>query len=365
VILVSEEQEIALGEVLHREALRQSIFSQDVEANRLVQKVGRRVAQVINRPDYSWEFVVVDDPEIVNAWVFPGGKVGVYTGLFPVVDDEAGLAVILCHAAAHALARHHGEKTSRDVLMEVGSMGVTFGPNLARHAYGLGTRLGMNPLFDQAQESEADALGLLLAAKAGYDPQTASEVWKRLAEEAQKRLQPPEFLSTHPHYEIHLQNIARWLPEALKHYRPDLTETPEKLPSLVSLQPTDEDEKDLILQMGTLDRMAATSPGGEKIVASATAQVFGLAVHEVEEKTHIFSLRPGELALALALSEVSKESLPSLIDTVDQTHSWPAVARNYGIVVTSLTLRLQTVTETAQTLATNQQDANPPTFFGQ
>src|SRR5919106_1745343 len=97
VILVSEEQEIALGEVLHREALRQSIFSQDVEANRLVQKVGRRVAQVINRPDYSWEFVVVDDPEIVNAWVFPGGKVGVYTGLFPVVDDEAGLAVILCH----------------------------------------------------------------------------------------------------------------------------------------------------------------------------------------------------------------------------------------------------------------------------
>ena len=235
-ILVSETQEIAVGVDRYEKALKHLVPSPDAEANRLVSKVGRRLAQAASKDNYLWEFAVIDGPEIVNAWVLPGGKVGVYTGVFPVARDETGLAIILAHEVAHALARHHGEKTSRDLVMEVGGMSATFTPSVIRQGYSLGTNLGLILPFGQVQEAEADYIGLLLAAKAGYDPRAALEVWTRMAAVAEKLPQPPQFLASHPGYETRRRNIEKWLPEALASYDEALAQTAEPLPALDKLE---------------------------------------------------------------------------------------------------------------------------------
>jgi predicted Zn-dependent protease len=249
IILTSEDQELALGEVQYQELLQTATLNQDREANRLVRKVVDRIAQAVNRPDYAWEVAVIDDPNVMHAHVFPSGKVIVYTGIFPVAEDETGLALLLSHSAAHALARHQGEKASRDVLMELGSMGVTFGPNLARQAYNAGSAMGLILPFGQVQESEADRLGILLAAKAGYDPNALLAVWNRIENEGEKRGQPPQFLLTHPGFGMRHHIVSQYLPEALQYYSQAMrTENPEQLPPLASLesQATDKESKNAV-----------------------------------------------------------------------------------------------------------------------
>ena len=245
-IFTSEEQEIALGEDIYQKTLEQLTLSPDKDANRLVSTVGWRIAQATGKTNYAWEFIVIDDPEVRNAWVLSGGKVGVYTGLFPIAQDETGLAIILAHEAAHALARHHGEKASRDVLVEVGGLGVTYGPDLLRRTFDLGTNLGVILPFGRTQEAEADYIGLILAAKAGYDPRAAIEVWMRLqhAQEQEGHSGPPEFLATHPNYETRLLNIRQRLPEALQYYESSTMHAPEQLPSLDALErPLDDSQE--------------------------------------------------------------------------------------------------------------------------
>jgi predicted Zn-dependent protease len=357
VMLVSETQEIGLGTELYQEILRQSILNHDIEANRIVRRVGERIAQAADKPNYFWEFVVIDDPEMVNAWTLPGGKVGVYTGIFPVADDEAGLAVIVGHEVAHALARHPGERLSQSLLVQLGAIGLSlslgrvdpYTADLIRQAYGLGTALGVMLPFSRAQEAEADRIGLILAAKAGYDPRAARAVWDRMATEEKKRPTPPAFLSTHPAYEERRYNIKQLLPEALTYYRADLAETPAKLPALAALEPVEDIEKDLLKQMGRLDRLAAAHGGGE-LIAAAIAEEFHTTLQNVRELAHSLSLRLGEVAIVLALADESKKSLRDLVAEVAQRRSWPEVARDNGIPLATLMRRLRSVERTARKL---------------
>lgn len=355
VMLVSETREIALGLELYREMLRQSILSRDFEANRLVRRIGERLARAANKPNYFWEFVVIDDPDMVNAWALPGRKVGVYTGMFPVAYDENGLAIIIGHEVAHVLARHPGERLSQHLLLQLGAVGLAvslgrmdpYTADLVRQAYGLGTVLGVVLPFSRAQESEADHIGLILAAQAGYDPRAALAVWDRMESEERKRPTPPAFLSTHPPYGERRRNIELWLPEALTYYQEDLAEPPVKLPSLADLEPVEDIEKDLITQMGRLDRIAA-SPGGGEPLAVAIAEEFHTTRQEVLELARSFSLRPGEVACAFALATESGKALQSLIAEVERTRSWPEVARDNAIALATLLRRLRAVERTAR-----------------
>ncbi|MCS6927044.1 MAG: M48 family metallopeptidase [Candidatus Binatia bacterium] len=355
VMLVSEAQEIALGIELYREILRQSILNRDPEANRIVRRVGERIAQAANKPNYFWEFVVIDDPEMVNAWTLPGGKVGVYTGIFPVADDEAGLAIIIGHEVAHALARHPGERLSQSLLVQLGALGLSlslggvdpYTADLIRRAYGLGTALGVMLPFSRAQELEADRIGLILAAKAGYDPRAARAVWERMAAEEQKRPTPPAFLSTHPAYAERRHQIEQSLAEALTYYRADLALPPVKLPALAALEPVEDIEKDLLKQMARLDRLAAI-PGGAELLAAAIAEEFRITLYDVQELARSFSLRPGEVAIVLALADESHKSPRELVAEVAQRHSWPEVARENGVPLATVMRRLRAVERTAR-----------------
>jgi predicted Zn-dependent protease len=122
VILVSEGQEASLGDDAYRHVLRDSVVARSPEAERIVRKVGERIAAVANKPEYKWEFTVINDPEMVNAFAVPGGKVAVYTGIFSAARDEAGLAVVLGHEVAHALARHPAERMSQGLLLQLGGL---------------------------------------------------------------------------------------------------------------------------------------------------------------------------------------------------------------------------------------------------
>ncbi len=357
VMLVSETQEIGLGLELYREILRHSVLNHDVVANRIVRTVGERIARAAHKPNYFWEFVVIDDPDTVNAWTLPGGKVGVYTGIFPVAYDEAGLAIIIGHEVAHALARHSGERLSQGLLVQLGVIGLSvslgrmdpYTADLIRQAYGLGTTLGVMLPFGRAQEAEADHIGLLLAAKAGYDPRAALAVWDRMEAEERKRPAPPAFLSTHPAYENRRHNLERWLPEALTYYQGKAGEILEQLPSLTSLEPVEEIEKDFLKEMQRIDRIAA-APGGTEVIVTALAEEFHITAQEVRELARSFSLKPGEVAVVLALSKETGASSQRLVTEVEQTRSWPEVARDYGVSLATLTRRLRTVERTARKL---------------
>ncbi len=221
-VLVSAGEETELGESSYRDALSKAKISTDAEAAALVRRVGGRIAVAADMPDFKWEFNLIDDPKTVNAWCLPGGKVAVYSGILPVTKDENGLAVVMGHEIAHALARHGSERMSQGLLAQLG--GVALGAALssrpeaaqrvAAQAYGAGATVGVLLPFSRAQESEADHIGLILMAKAGYDPTGAVAFWRRMAASAGGG-GPPEFLRTHPADDKRIAKIEEELPEAL------------------------------------------------------------------------------------------------------------------------------------------------------
>lgn len=171
---------------------------------------------------FNWEFNVVDE-NTVNAWCMPGGKVVVYTGILPVTKDETSLALVMGHEIAHAIARHGNERMSQGIAVQgigLAAMASTK-PSLTRdlllQSYGVGTQLGMLA-YSRNHESEADKMGLVFMAMAGYDPRTAPEFWKRMA--AQGGQKPPEWLSTHPSDERRIADLEAYMPEAMKYYKP-------------------------------------------------------------------------------------------------------------------------------------------------
>lgn len=343
-MLVSESQEISMGEEAYRHELRSSVLSNNPEALRIVRKVGERIARAADKSDYRWEFRVIDDPEMVNAFAVPGGKVAVYTGIFPIARDETGLAVVLGHEVAHALLRHAGERMSQGQLAQgIGTvLGIGLGtamgsnPQLANgilQAYGLGAGIGWILPFSRSQESEADHVGLILMAKAGYDPRVSLEVWERM--ERKERGSPPEYLSTHPGYETRSQQLKSWIPEALKSYQP-VDQTAEILPSLQVLDsPKAKAERELIKRMQAIDKQAGNQRGAEAVVR---ALGYGLRVDPAVLAQEIQQLRVnfGHYAALRGISSIGKASLKRVFADYQSGIAWSDISEQHGARLTDL-----------------------------
>lgn len=208
--------------------------SRDAE---MVKRVGSRIATAITSyykgkglsselEGYQWEYNLVNNKS-VNAWCMPGGKIVVYTGLLPITQNEAALAVVIGHEVAHAVARHGNERMSEGLLQQLGGAALSIAlankpeqtQGLFMQAYGIGSAVGVTLPHSRNQEYEADKLGLIYAALAGYNPREAIALWQRM--EAQSNGQkPPEFLSTHPAEGNRIARLQQQMPEALKYYKP-------------------------------------------------------------------------------------------------------------------------------------------------
>jgi predicted Zn-dependent protease len=232
--LVSEGQELQLGLASFDQLKTNTPINHDPAINAMVQRVGKRIAEVAGKdlPNAQWEFVVFESNE-ANAFCLPGGKVGVYTGILPVTQTEPGLATVLGHEIGHAVAHHGAERMSEAMVMQQGGQFLsgavsTKSPawqSAAMAAYGVGTQVGRELPHSRAQESEADHIGLVYMARAGYDPAEAIAFWQRFMnynKQQQGSNAPPsyfsKFLRTHPLDEVRIEQLKRWLPEAQAAY---------------------------------------------------------------------------------------------------------------------------------------------------
>lgn len=210
-------------------------LSDNDNRTQLVKKVGTRIQKAVENfyiqkglknelSGYNWQFNVVDE-QTINAWCMPGGKVVVYTGLLPVTQDEGSLAVVMGHEIAHAVARHGNQRMSEAMLVQFGatmlSVAVSQKPqvvqNIFLQSFGIASGLG-SLKYSRKHETEADKMGLIFAAMAGYDPEVAVTFWERMAASGGQK--PPEILSTHPSDETRIRDIKAFLPEAKKYYKP-------------------------------------------------------------------------------------------------------------------------------------------------
>ena len=225
-LFTSEGSETRMGYQAFDQIKRQYQASGDPDANALVTKVGRRIADAAQRPDYRWEFVVLEGKE-ANAFCLPGGKVGVFSGILKYTRDEAGMAAVISHEVAHALARHAGERLSQSMLAQAGGLGLgaalggvgSLAGTAIMQGYSLGTQLGILLPYSRSQEYEADHIGVILMARAGYDPAQALEFWKRMMTD-DKGAKLPQFMSSHPNDASRLKELQEFLPEARKYYVP-------------------------------------------------------------------------------------------------------------------------------------------------
>lgn len=200
----------------------------------MVKRVGQKIATAVEVflkqkkqtkriKNFKWEFNLVDDPT-VNAWCMPGGKVVVYTGLLPVTQTETGLAIVMGHEIAHAIARHGNERMSQGLLVQAGGIGLSVAlsqkpqltQNLFMQAYGVSSTLGTLG-YSRKHESEADKMGLIFAAMAGYDPNEAVPFWQRMAKMGGGG--GPQILSTHPSDETRIKDLKAFMPQAMKYYK--------------------------------------------------------------------------------------------------------------------------------------------------
>jgi predicted Zn-dependent protease len=224
--LVPAEQELQLGLTAFDEMKKEVPVSRNTKDNSLVSRVGTRIAAHASKdlPNAQWEFVVFDSPE-ANAFCLPGGKVGVYSGILPITENEAGLATVIGHEVAHAAAHHGAERMSEQMLIQgIGSVGGAAIQNpqvqqLAMLAYGAGTKLGRELPHSRKQESEADRIGLMYMARAGYDPREAVKFWERFAATHAGKAAGPAFLRTHPLDEKRIADLQTWMPDALAEYQ--------------------------------------------------------------------------------------------------------------------------------------------------
>jgi predicted Zn-dependent protease len=225
ILLISEGEEMSLGVKAYNDVLKKEKLSTDPKANALVKRVGTRIAAVANKPGYAWEFTVIDNPKTINAFALPGGKVAVYTGLLPYTLTEAGLAFVLAHEVGHAIARHGGERMSEQLLVQLGQQGLNIAiaskspaaVEAINTGYGLATTVGVMLPFSRTMEYEADHIGLILMAKAGYDPREAPGFFERMMKSS-KNAAPPAFLSTHPADQARIRQINAYIPEAMTYY---------------------------------------------------------------------------------------------------------------------------------------------------
>jgi predicted Zn-dependent protease len=203
----------------------------------MVRRVGQRITKAVDAyyaekgmtdklAGFKWEYNLVDD-KAVNAWCMPGGKIVVYTGLLPITQNEAALAAVMGHEVSHALLQHGNQRMSQGLAQQLGGVALSVAvankpqqtQNLFLGAYGAGTQLGVLLPFSRKHELEADDWGLKFSAMAGYNPQEAINLWKRM-EQASGGQKPPEFMSTHPSEGRRIEQLEKLMPEALKYYKP-------------------------------------------------------------------------------------------------------------------------------------------------
>jgi predicted Zn-dependent protease len=336
-MLVSESSEMESGTLAYREIMRDSVLSDNSEALRLVRKVGERIARAANKPEYNWEFRVINDPDNINAFCVPGGKVAVYTGIFPVAKDEAGLAVILGHEVAHALLRHAGERMSQGQILGAGlALAGASGINpQVLQALGLGASVGVVLPFSRSQESEADHVGLILMAKAGYDPRVSLDVWNRM--ERKEKGATPEFLSTHPGSETRIQQLKAWMPEALQYYRPG-DRVVELLPSPQSLDSLTAKSERLLLQRIQMINQFVAQPSGERVIAEVLAYELRLNLPYIAYERQQLKVGYGQYAALRGLSYLGRGSIRNIIVEYQRGTPWSAIAQNNGSRINELTI---------------------------
>lgn len=218
---ITREQESALGLQTYQQVLSESKVLRSGQAVDIVRKIGHRLAEVIeDDPGFDWEFNVIDSKQ-ANAFALPGGKVAVYTGILPIVDNVNGLSAVMGHEIAHAVARHGAERMAHQKLVQYGSMAASMAlgsmdvgtQRMIMGALGMGAQYGVLLPFSRKHESEADFMGLIYLARACYDPREAPKIWERMAEHSKR--QPQEFMSTHPSHETRIRQLNEWMPDAL------------------------------------------------------------------------------------------------------------------------------------------------------
>jgi predicted Zn-dependent protease len=234
--LLPESQLATLSLQEYDKVLKKSSLSTNRQQVQMVRRVGFKIAKAAEAflaeagmqsqiRNLNWEFNLIEDDKAANAWVMPGGKAAVYTGILPYTRNETGLAVVLGHEVAHAIAGHGNERMSQGLLAQMGGAALSAAlsqnspatRNLFMQAYGAGATVGLLLPYSRLHESEADRIGLTLMARAGYDPREAVPFWQRMNQKAERR--PPEFLSTHPAPASRITNIKRYIPEALVYYK--------------------------------------------------------------------------------------------------------------------------------------------------
>ncbi len=224
-IMVDQAQEMQLGLQSAKKILQTQKISRDPVKNAMVQRVGKKIANITGQKNYKWEFFVIDNNKEANAFCLPGGKVFVYTGLFKYIANDAELASVMGHEIGHALARHGAERMSSGMLAQTGGQvlqSVMVGQGnpqntaMVMGAFGIGTQLGVMLPHSRTQEYEADHIGLVLMAKAGYNPNSALTFWTKFSKSGQT---PPEYLSSHPAPANRIATIKKLIPQVMPIYR--------------------------------------------------------------------------------------------------------------------------------------------------
>lgn len=232
--LVSNQEVLTLSLQEYDKFMKESKKSTDMKNTAMVQRVGRNIANAVETflknngysnlvADYSWEFNLIQSNE-VNAFCMPGGKIVVFEGILPYTQDETGLAVVLGHEVAHAVAKHANERMSDQMAAQLGGVALNVAlmnkseevQSIAASVYGLGAQFGVMLPFSRRQELEADHMGLIFMTMAGYDPRLAPAFWERMSQQGGKT---PEFLSTHPSDERRMQELQKEMPEAMKYFK--------------------------------------------------------------------------------------------------------------------------------------------------
>ncbi len=225
VVAISSEQEMELGLQSYRQILaNERVIEPAAEVVQQIQRIGERIAQAAADvdPGFDWEYNVIES-EQANAFALPGGKVAVYTGILPILENADGLAVVMSHEIAHAIARHGAERMAMQQLTQLGTLaaGISVADmdpqqqRLILGALGVGARFGLLLPFSREHETEADKMGLILMARACFDPAEAPRVWQRMGQ-SRSGGSPPEWQSTHPSSETRVRQFQDWMPEALR-----------------------------------------------------------------------------------------------------------------------------------------------------
>ena len=233
--LIPDSQMNAMSFQQYDQVIAESQLSTDAEATAMVKRVGANIQGAVEKyfqdngmskhlDGYAWEFNLIESDQ-VNAWCMPGGKVAFYTGILPICQDDTGVAVVMGHEIAHAIAEHGGERMSQEMALQMGGMALSEAIKtqpeetqaLYMTAFGVGAQYGAMLPFSRKHESEADHMGLIFMAMAGYDPREAPKFWERMS--AGSGGAPPEFMSTHPSDETRIRELNERMPEALGYYQ--------------------------------------------------------------------------------------------------------------------------------------------------